>query len=210
MYNTPRYTDIRASFSCQGPTSDQRIKPDIMAPGVSIDSAASSGSDESSCRIVSKSGTSMSTPVVAATAVIISEYFQKGFYPSGEAVAADAFTPTAATLKAMIIHSGQPLRGEGNPLYPTYYSGTIPDNKQGFGRMDIHKILYWRNESNFNLLVKESEVSLSTPHLRFSTLVDISFCFWWLCLYTPINQCEDHAGVDRSPCFLLQQQHYGE
>lgn len=175
VYNSPYYSDIRATFSCQGPTSDKRIKPDIMAPGVSIDSAASSGSDKSSCRIVSKTGTSMSTPIVAATALLISEYFKKGFYPSGEENAADAFHPTAATVKAMIIHSGQSLRGEGNPLFPTTYSGSAPDNKQGFGRMDINKVLYWRNESAFNLLVREGEVNRTSLHLRFWTLVDISF-----------------------------------
>ena len=174
VYNSPYYSDIRATFSCQGPTSDKRIKPDIMAPGVSIDSAASSGSDKSSCRIVSKTGTSMSTPIVAATALLISEYFKKGFYPSGEENAADSFSPTAATMKAMIIHSGQSLRGEGNPLFPTTYTGSAPDNKQGFGRMDINKVLYWRNESAFNLLVREGEVNRTSMHLRFWMLVDIS------------------------------------
>ena len=129
VYNSLYYSDIRATFSCQGPTSDKRIKPDIMAPGVSIDSAASSGSDKSSCRIVSKTGTSMSTS----------------------------------------------LRGEGNPLFPTTYTGSAPDNKQGFGRMDINKVLYWRNESAFNLLVREGEVNRTSLHLRFWMLVDISF-----------------------------------
>lgn len=71
VYNSHSYNDIRASFSCMGPTSDGRIKPDILAPGVNIDSAGSSGEQEETCRLAVKSGTSMSTPIVAATASLL-------------------------------------------------------------------------------------------------------------------------------------------
>ena len=143
VYNSPSYNDIRASFSCMGPTSDGRIKPDILAPGVNIDSAGSSGEQEETCRIAVKSGTSMSTPIVAATASLFSQYLQEGFYPTGEAVPENGFIPTAATLKAMVIHSGQSIRGEGNPLFPKTISTPLPDNHQGFGRMDVKRQKYW-------------------------------------------------------------------
>ena len=139
VYNSPSYNDIRASFSCMGPTSDGRIKPDILAPGVNIDSAGSSGEQEETCRLAVKSGTSMSTPIVAATASLFSQYLQEGFYPTGEAVPENGFIPTAATLKAMVIHSGQSIRGEGNPLFPKTISTPLPDNHQGFGRMDVKR-----------------------------------------------------------------------
>ncbi len=47
-----------ASFSSRGPTQDNRVKPEIAAPGVNITAArANSGSG-----YVSYSGTSMATP----------------------------------------------------------------------------------------------------------------------------------------------------
>lgn len=139
VYNSPAYRDIRAAFSCTGPTTDGRIKPDILAPGVNIESAGSSGRQEPSCGIAMKTGTSMSTPIVAATAALFSQYLEEGYYPSGEPVAADGFVPAAATLKAMIIHSGRPLRGEGNPLFPRSFSNPPPDNHQGFGSMNVEE-----------------------------------------------------------------------
>ena len=139
VYNAPSYRDVRAAFSCMGPTSDGRIKPDILAPGVNIDSAGSSGTQTPSCSVTTKTGTSMSTPIVAATAALISQYLEEGYYPSGEPVAANGFVPSAATLKAMIVHSGRPLRGEGNPLFPRSFSSPPPDNHQGFGTMNVEE-----------------------------------------------------------------------
>ncbi len=59
-----------ADFSSRGPMEDKRIKPDVMAPGAGITSAASDGSLSSthqcsSTDVVEMSGTSMATPIVA-------------------------------------------------------------------------------------------------------------------------------------------------
>ncbi|HRS54712.1 MAG TPA: S8 family serine peptidase, partial [Bacteroidales bacterium] len=74
-----------AAFSSKGPTIDERIKPDITAPGISIISAMSSyytGDYITSISITfngriyrfsSLSGTSMSSPVVAGVAALILE-----------------------------------------------------------------------------------------------------------------------------------------
>ena len=61
-----------ASFSSRGPSYDQRIKPDIVAPGDPISSAKASGNiADATCEVTVKSGTSMATPAIAGTAAMI-------------------------------------------------------------------------------------------------------------------------------------------
>jgi subtilisin family serine protease len=60
-------SDGLASFSSRGPTTDNRVKPDIAAPGVSIYAAARG----TSCGDTSMSGTSMATPHMAGVCALM-------------------------------------------------------------------------------------------------------------------------------------------
>ncbi|MGB0515200.1 MAG: S8 family serine peptidase, partial [Wenzhouxiangellaceae bacterium] len=71
-----------AGFSSRGPTDDGRIKPDIQAPGVSIESArgdTNNGPAIDPAATRSLSGTSMSNPTVAGGAALLRQYFTDGF-----------------------------------------------------------------------------------------------------------------------------------
>lgn len=64
-----------------GPTPDGRIKPELVAPGDNITSAASDGVDSSrQCTTDVQSGTSMAAPLVAAGAALVRQYFMQGVW----------------------------------------------------------------------------------------------------------------------------------
>lgn len=56
-----------ASFSSRGPTADDRVKPDVCAPGVNITAAKANSTN----LYVTYSGTSMATPFTAGTAALM-------------------------------------------------------------------------------------------------------------------------------------------
>lgn len=61
------YDSTIASFSSRGPTADGRIKPEVDARGVSVACAGTS----SPTSVTLKSGTSLSTPLVAGVAALV-------------------------------------------------------------------------------------------------------------------------------------------
>jgi hypothetical protein len=61
---TDSLSDV-ASFSSRGPTSDGRIKPEVVAPGLNVRVAAIGGGD------AVESGTSFATPLVAGVAALV-------------------------------------------------------------------------------------------------------------------------------------------
>jgi len=96
-----------ASFSSWGPTDDGRIKPDIVGVGVNVISTASS----TSFAYGALSGTSMSSPNVSGSALLLQEYYAQ--LNAGQLM-------RAATLKGLIIHTANEV---GTSIGPDYQAG---------------------------------------------------------------------------------------
>jgi hypothetical protein len=129
----------------RGPTDDGRRKPDIMAPGIAITSTLPGGSG--SCSTFNLSGTSMATPAVAGSAALVREYFMDGFYPTGSADAADAFVPSGALVKAMMINSGTDVTGISGYPSTGIDSDNTNSNAEGWGRVLLDDALFFDSES---------------------------------------------------------------
>lgn len=112
-----------SDFTSWGPTDDGRIKPDIVANGVDLTSA-DCASDES---YDTKSGTSMATPTVAGSSILLQEYYENR---NG-----GGHFMLASTLKGLIIHTADDAGNDG------------PDYQYGWGVM---------NSKNAALLIKEN------------------------------------------------------
>ncbi len=123
-----------------GPTADGRRKPEVYAPGCGI-SAARAGT---ACDTHIMSGTSMATPLVAAVGALARQYFMDGFYPTGAPTAADAFTPSGALLRGVLINASVDIAN---------LSG-YPGNKEGWGRLLADRGLYFAGDQR-GLVVRD-------------------------------------------------------
>jgi subtilisin family serine protease len=83
------------TFSSKGPTSDGRVKPDVVAPGAAIKSAKA----DTSCGVLEDTGTSMATPLTAGAMALMREYMQKRVTSS----------PSGPLLKAALINGAQTM-----------------------------------------------------------------------------------------------------
>jgi len=139
-----------ALFSGRGPTREDRIKPEVVAPGTNVLSVRSSaykatyiGEPENTEPLWGEvqpathplhglycwsGGTSMATPLVAGLVALIRQYLvgPRGHHKDG-------VTPSGALLKAMVVNLAVPIAGQ--------YPGEIPDGRQnnvcGFGRAHL-------------------------------------------------------------------------
>jgi subtilisin family serine protease len=95
-----------AGFSSRGPAKDGRVKPDVVARGVSVFSPTPTNAYQSS------SGTSMAAPAVTGIAALLTEQWRRTFA---------GLDPTAAQLRTLIIAGTDDLGSPG------------PDYTFGFG-----------------------------------------------------------------------------
>ncbi len=148
-----------ADFSSQGYTwGDERIKPDVVAPGTYILSTRAStisdfwnhywGSNSTYTGINSNyafmGGTSMSTPLVAGMSALIRQYFQE---------MGNLDAPSAALLKAAIINGARPLNGDWS---------SIPNRLEGWGRVNLSNSLAIEGSNAGDLFFEDNSTGLTT------------------------------------------------
>jgi hypothetical protein len=159
-----------AGFSSRGPTQDNRIKPNVMAPGVDIWSALNTGTNGYS----EASGTSMATPTANGTVGLMRCYLQEGFYPTGRAVTGDRISYiTSALLRSMAMASADPNIG----------SYTIPSMDIGWGRIDADSLLYFTGDTR-KLIITDDTTGISTgqykqQQFRVNTAIPLRVCLAW-------------------------------
>lgn len=152
-YDSVFTADGMADFSSIGPTKDNRLKPDLSAPGAPVYSADSERSEQ--CAAKALQGTSMACPAVAGAAALVRQYFIEGYYPYGEKNVSRGFIPSGALLKAMLVHSGTRISKIVYSDGSTFALDDYPSIYQGWGRITLSKVLNFAppDENALSLMV---------------------------------------------------------
>jgi hypothetical protein len=137
--------------SSRGPASDRRTKPDILAQS----QAVMTSSVGSGCGVSSATGTSFGSPTAAGFGALVREYLQRGFYPLGFEVEANAIPdPSAAVIRAIMTNSSVQIFGQG--------SGTdFPNQNLGWGRLLADNALYFDGDDRL-LWIHDEKDGLET------------------------------------------------
>jgi uncharacterized membrane protein/subtilisin family serine protease len=118
-----------AGFSSRGPCADGRVKPDVVASGAHVVSAAArqpttmpfSPPADGGVSWTSASGTSMSCPATAGAVAQVYAYYNEIY----------EHNPSPALVKALLINGADKLTTD-----PSY-----PGNRQGWGRVNLTKLV---------------------------------------------------------------------
>lgn len=131
----------QSSFSSWGPTDDWRIKPDIVANGVSLYSC----DDPNDSAYTVKSGTSMSAPSVTGSVALLQQYYYQltGVYMK------------AATLKALLINTAEEAGAEEGP-----------DFQNGWGLMNARKAADLITDQGENSFIKETSIENGAAYFK--------------------------------------------
>lgn len=122
-----------ASYSSFGPVDDGRIKPDLAGDGTAVFAASSYG-DQS---YGSSTGTSMATPGVTGSLLLLQQYHEQlyGTYMK------------AATLKGLALHTADDVAAAG------------PDYKMGWGVLNVKKAAEVLKNKEYSSIVDEATLA---------------------------------------------------
>ncbi|RYY35295.1 MAG: T9SS type A sorting domain-containing protein [Sphingobacteriaceae bacterium] len=124
---------VISNFGGWGPTDDGRIKPDICGMGESVYSTLNFSTQAYGY----KSGTSMSTPNVTGSLLLLQEYYSK--------LHSDSLM-LSATLKGLVCHTALDAGNAG------------PDYKFGWGLLDMRKAAQAITNNSISTFIKENNL----------------------------------------------------
>lgn len=124
-----------ASFSSPGPTDDLRIKPDITGNGVEVYSTVVSGDNAYG----EMSGTSMASPSVAGSLLLLQEHYNN----------LNGNFMRAATLKGLALHTADEFGDVG------------PDAKTGWGLLNTKRAAETISQNGTNAIIDEMTLNNS-------------------------------------------------
>ncbi len=139
-----------------GPTADGRRKPELYAPGEGIVSATLGV-----CQLEERGGTSMAAPAVAASALLLRQYFREGWYPDGIAASGPSRTVSGALLKALLVGAGQDM--VSIPGYPSV--------QEGWGRLQLDRAVPLGIDAPHRTIVWDETTGLLTGDERTETVI---------------------------------------
>lgn len=181
--------DYLVDFSSRGPTADDRIKPDIVAPGAYILSARANNGRVGECDppggiddvnsslsgITWKWGTSMATPAVAGNALLVRQYFEEGWFPTGRKNTSNSHRPSGALVKAVLLNGAQSLFGAQRGYDFGSILAVAPyDVHQGFGRTNLLSSLPLEDKNTMSIEFVDRKIIRDGEIDTFELDVDLS------------------------------------
>ncbi len=145
------------SFSGWGPTDDGRIKPDLVARGVGVWSAAHTY-DQAYTQL---SGTSMAAPAVTGSLALLQQQY---------AAAHNGAAPLSSALKGLALHTAQPLAGVVGPDY-----------RYGWGLLDARRASDVLAQHGQGHVLTDFELAQGTQFRRVFTAEDSTALVLTLC-----------------------------
>ncbi|OQB21322.1 MAG: Serine protease AprX [candidate division BRC1 bacterium ADurb.Bin183] len=140
--------DSIASFSSRGWAADGRIKPDLTDPGQTRTSRGDNNINSNNCATYVIQGTSMASPVACGAAALVRQYYTEGWYPDGMQNPTDAFTPSAALIKATLLNGAVDMTG---------VAGAPPNQTEGWGRVHLENSLFFAGDARKIIAVDERD-----------------------------------------------------
>ncbi|MEF8874848.1 MAG: S8 family serine peptidase, partial [Candidatus Thermoplasmatota archaeon] len=112
-----------AGFSSRGWTDDNRVKPDVVAPGEAIYSTKPDGGYQS------MSGTSMANPATAGASSVVVDWYEDNY----------GVKPNPSMVKGLLINTAYSI--ENNQANTGENSPHLPNQDEGWGMVDLHSIV---------------------------------------------------------------------
>jgi hypothetical protein len=137
-----------SNFSSRGPCRDERIKPNLLAPGQNV--ATADGHEPHS--YFGFNGTSVSAPAASGALMLLRQYFAEGWFPTGAPDSSHRIANlSSALMRAMAIAAADSNVGSEYP----------PNISAGWGRLDVSTIMHFADDT-IGLAFLDESVGLST------------------------------------------------